>query len=171
MFSAGWPSPCRPNNSRLLTTPSLFAPMSTRISSLSIRTTVPSTTSPCLKLLISVSCSARSSSIVVGSGPVGRGRAGAGVAAAEAAGASGAASAAGAAVGGHTGGGALAVRAVGRGDCLDRCRLLGVFCPGGLVSDRHGRDAVLGCRGLGICLGRRHRPALLVFGQFIRLLP
>ena len=50
--------------------------MSTRISSLSIRTTVPSTTSPCLKLLMSESCSARSSSIVVGSGP--RSRAGAG---------------------------------------------------------------------------------------------
>ena len=44
--------------------------MSTRISSLSIRTTVPSTTSPCLKLLMSESCSASSSSIVVGSGPV-----------------------------------------------------------------------------------------------------
>ena len=43
--------------------------MSTRISSLSIRTTVPSTTSPCLKLLMSESCSASSSSIVVGSGP------------------------------------------------------------------------------------------------------
>ena len=47
--------------------------MSTRISSLSIRTTVPSTTSPCLKLLMSESCSARSSSIVVGSGPRSRG--------------------------------------------------------------------------------------------------
>ena len=46
--------------------------MSTSISSLSIRTTVPSTTSPCLKLLMSVSCSASSSSIVVGSGPVRR---------------------------------------------------------------------------------------------------
>ena len=46
--------------------------MSTRISSLSMRTTVPSTTSPCLKLLMSESCSASSSSIVVGSGPVGR---------------------------------------------------------------------------------------------------
>ena len=43
--------------------------MSTRISSLSIRTTVPSTTSPCLKLRMSASCSASSSSIVVGSGP------------------------------------------------------------------------------------------------------
>ena len=43
--------------------------MSTSISSLSIRTTVPSTTSPCLKLLMSESCSVRSSSIVVGSGP------------------------------------------------------------------------------------------------------
>ncbi len=41
--------------------------MSTRISSRSIRTTVPSTTSPCLKLRMSASCSARSSSIVVGS--------------------------------------------------------------------------------------------------------
>ena len=51
--------------------------MSTSISSLSIRTTVPSTTSPCLKLLMSESCSARSSSIVVGSGPV-RTRLGAG---------------------------------------------------------------------------------------------
>src|SRR5438045_1526883 len=49
--------------------------MSTRISSLSIRTTLPSTTSPCLKLLISPSVSARSSSIVVGSGPLGLGRA------------------------------------------------------------------------------------------------
>ena len=68
----GWPSPWRPNSSRLLTTPSLLAPMSTRISSLSIRTTVPSTTSPCLKLLMSVSCSASSSSIVVGSGPSSR---------------------------------------------------------------------------------------------------
>ena len=47
--------------------------MSTRISSLSIRTTVPSTTSPCLKLLMSESCSASSSSIVVGSGPRSRG--------------------------------------------------------------------------------------------------
>ena len=37
---------------------------------------LPSTTSPCLKLLMSESCSARSSSIVVGSGP--RSRAGAG---------------------------------------------------------------------------------------------
>ena len=46
--------------------------MSTRISSLSMRTIVPSTTSPCLKLLMSESCSASSSSIVVGSGPVGR---------------------------------------------------------------------------------------------------
>ena len=46
--------------------------MSTRISSLSMRTMVPSTTSPCLKLLMSESCSASSSSIVVGSGPVGR---------------------------------------------------------------------------------------------------
>ena len=46
--------------------------MSTRISSLSMRTTVPSTTSPCLKLLMSESCSASSSSIVVGSGPVAR---------------------------------------------------------------------------------------------------
>ena len=50
--------------------------MSTRISSLSIRTTVPSTTSPCLKLLMSESCSASSSSIVVGSGPSSRGGAG-----------------------------------------------------------------------------------------------
>ena len=73
MARAGWPSPCRPNSSRLLTTPSLLAPMSTRISSLSIRTTLPSTTSPCLKLLMSESCSARSSSIVVGSGPSTRG--------------------------------------------------------------------------------------------------
>ena len=50
--------------------------MSTRISSLSIRTTLPSTTSPCLKLLMSASCSASSSAIVVGSGrvaPGGRG--------------------------------------------------------------------------------------------------
>ena len=38
-----------------------------------MRTTEPSTTSPCLKLLISESCSARSSAIVVGSGPVGTG--------------------------------------------------------------------------------------------------
>ena len=53
MASAGWPSAWRPNSSRLLTTPSLLAPMSTRISSLSIRTTLPSTTSPCLKLLMS----------------------------------------------------------------------------------------------------------------------
>ena len=37
--AAGWPSPWRPNSSRLLTTPSLLAPMSTRISSLSMRTT------------------------------------------------------------------------------------------------------------------------------------
>ena len=65
-------SPWRPKSSRLLTTPSLLAPMSTRISSLSIRTTLPSTTSPCLKLLMSESCSARSSSIVVGSGPSSR---------------------------------------------------------------------------------------------------
>src|ERR1035437_2837301 len=42
--------------------------MSTRISSGSMRTIVPSTTSPCLKLLMSASCSARSSSIVEGSG-------------------------------------------------------------------------------------------------------
>ncbi len=76
MASSGWPSPWRPNSSRLLTTPSLLAPMSTRISSLSMRTTWPSTTSPCLKLLMSESCSARSSSIVVGSGP--RSRAGVG---------------------------------------------------------------------------------------------
>ena len=69
MASSGWPSPWRPNSSRLLTTPSLLAPMSTRISSLSMRTTWPSTTSPCLKLLMSESCSASSSSIVVGSGP------------------------------------------------------------------------------------------------------
>ena len=72
MASCGWPSPWRPNSSRLLTTPSLLAPMSTRISSLSIRTTLPSTTSPCLKLLMSESCSASSSSIVVGSGPSSR---------------------------------------------------------------------------------------------------
>ena len=44
--------------------------MSTRISSLSMRTTVPSTTSPCLKLRMSPVCSLSSSSIVVGSGPV-----------------------------------------------------------------------------------------------------
>jgi hypothetical protein len=37
-----------------------------------MRTTWPSTTSPCLKLLMSESCSASSSSIVVGSGPSGR---------------------------------------------------------------------------------------------------
>ena len=73
MLSGGWPSPWRPNSSRLLTTPSLLAPMSTRISSLSMRTTLPSTTSPCLKLLMSESCSASSSSIVVGSGPSSRG--------------------------------------------------------------------------------------------------
>ena len=42
--------------------------MSTSISSLSMRTTVPSTTSPCLRLRISPSCSLSSSSIVVGSG-------------------------------------------------------------------------------------------------------
>ena len=41
-----------------------------------MRTTVPSTTSPCLKLLMSASCSARSSSIVVGSGPRSAARAG-----------------------------------------------------------------------------------------------
>ena len=41
-----------------------------------MRTTVPSTTSPCLKLLMSESCSASSSSIVVGSGPSSRGGAG-----------------------------------------------------------------------------------------------
>ena len=76
MASSGWPSPWRPNSSRLLTTPSLLAPMSTRISSLSMRTTWPSTTSPCLKLLMSESCSASSSSIVVGSGPSGRAGAG-----------------------------------------------------------------------------------------------
>ena len=45
--------------------------MSTRISSLSILTTRPSTTSPCLKLRMSASCSASSSSIVGGSGPTG----------------------------------------------------------------------------------------------------
>ena len=73
MLSGAWPSPWRPNSSRLLTTPSDFAPMSTRISSLSMRTTLPSTTSPCLKLLMSESCSASSSSIVVGSGPSSRG--------------------------------------------------------------------------------------------------
>ena len=74
MLSGAWPSPpWRPNSSRLLTTPSLLAPMSTRISSLSMRTTLPSTTSPCLKLLMSESCSASSSSIVVGSGPRSRG--------------------------------------------------------------------------------------------------
>ena len=43
-----------------------------------MRTTLPSTTSPCLKLLMSESCSASSSSIVVGSGPSSRARAGAG---------------------------------------------------------------------------------------------
>ena len=37
-----------------------------------MRTTWPSTTSPCLKLLMSESCSASSSSIVVGSGPSSR---------------------------------------------------------------------------------------------------
>ena len=58
----------RPYSSRLLTTPSDLAPMSTRISSLSMRTTVPSTTSPCLRLRISPACSLSSSSIVVGSG-------------------------------------------------------------------------------------------------------
>ena len=42
--------------------------MSTSISSLSMRTTVPSTTSPCLRLRISPDCSLSSSSIVVGSG-------------------------------------------------------------------------------------------------------
>ena len=72
MASSGCDSAWRPKSSRLLTTPSLFAPMSTRISSLSMRTTVPSTTSPCLKLLMSESCSASSSSIVVGSGPARR---------------------------------------------------------------------------------------------------
>ena len=76
MSSSGWPSPWRPNSSRLLTTPSLLAPMSTRISSLSMRTTWPSTTSPCLKLLMSESCSASSSSMVVGSGPSSRAGAG-----------------------------------------------------------------------------------------------
>ena len=70
MLSSGCDSACRPKSSRLLTTPSDLAPMSTRISSLSMRTTVPSTTSPCLKLLMSASCSASSSSIVVGSGPL-----------------------------------------------------------------------------------------------------
>ena len=78
MRAAAAISALRPYSSRLLTTPSDLAPMSTRISSLSMRTTVPSTTSPCLKLLMSESCSASSSSIVVGSGPVGvAGRAGA----------------------------------------------------------------------------------------------
>ena len=42
--------------------------MSTRISSLSMRTTLPSTTSPCLRLRISPDCSLSSSSMVVGSG-------------------------------------------------------------------------------------------------------
>ena len=47
--------PRRFMSSRLLTTPSLLPPKSTRISSGSIRTTVPSTTSPCLRLLTSLS--------------------------------------------------------------------------------------------------------------------
>ena len=68
MLSCGWVSVLRPYSSRLLTTPSDLAPMSTRISSLSMRTTVPSTTSPCFRLRISPDCSLRSSSIVVGSG-------------------------------------------------------------------------------------------------------
>ena len=70
MASWGWVSVLRPYSSRLLTTPSDLAPMSTSISSLSMRTTVPSTTSPCLRLRISPSCSLSSSSIVVGSGRV-----------------------------------------------------------------------------------------------------
>ena len=45
--------PRRLISSRLETTPSLFPPKSTRISSGSMRTTVPSTTSPCLRLLTS----------------------------------------------------------------------------------------------------------------------
>ena len=70
MLSCGCVSVLRPYSSRLLTTPSDLAPMSTSISSLSMRTTVPSTTSPCLRLRISPSCSLSSSSIVVGSGRV-----------------------------------------------------------------------------------------------------
>jgi hypothetical protein len=54
MFSWAGLSALRPYSSRLLTTPSDLAPMSTRISSLSMRTTLPSTTSPCLRLRISV---------------------------------------------------------------------------------------------------------------------
>src|SRR4030067_948815 len=76
MWSWGGGSVLRPKTSRLLTTPSDLAPMSTRISSLSMRTTVPSTTSPCLKLRISPLCSLSSSSIVVGSGPRARGAGG-----------------------------------------------------------------------------------------------
>ena len=70
MLSCGCVSALRPYSSRLLTTPSDLAPMSTRISSLSMRTTVPSTTSPCLRLRISPDCSLSSSSMVVGSGRV-----------------------------------------------------------------------------------------------------
>ena len=54
-------------SSRLLTTPSLLPPKSTRISSGSIRTTVPSTTSPCLRLFTSLSGWSSSSAIVIGS--------------------------------------------------------------------------------------------------------
>src|SRR2546430_8155269 len=54
-------------SSRLETTPSLLPPKSTRISSGSMRTTVPSTTSPCLRLLTSTSGCSRSSAIVIGS--------------------------------------------------------------------------------------------------------
>src|SRR5687767_15277437 len=54
-------------SSRLLTTPSLLPPKSTRISSGSMRTTVPSTTSPCLRLLTSLSGWSSSSAIVIDS--------------------------------------------------------------------------------------------------------
>ena len=44
--------------------------MSTRTSSLSTRTTMPSRTSPCLRFLIGIPAPASNSSMVVGSGPV-----------------------------------------------------------------------------------------------------
>ena len=107
-----------------------------------MRTTLPSTTSPCLKLLMSESCSASSSSIVVGSGPSSRARAGAGSSGSSsspAAGASSASAASIAAVDGRR-------RDSGRGG-------LG----GGGRLRRLGRLANLGClRNLG-CLGRGGR--------------
>ena len=80
----------RPSSSRLDTTPSLLPPKSTSSSSGSMRTTIPSTTSPWRRFFTSWSGRSMSSAMVVGSGRGSAGASGTGIssAAASAAGAS-----------------------------------------------------------------------------------